>query len=939
VPNLPPYLIRNRLFSFLEDRLDRSLICLTSDGGYGKTTLIASFVKEKNIPAIWYQLSHQDRNLQTFLSYMKTAISRKISGEHVIYDIQSENTDEEIDKIIAILSTWPSRLIIVLDHYQSIDQCEDIEKVLTRMITYASPFVTFIITSRKRPNLQLVNLKLQNRLAELTTKDLAFTKEEIFRFFVDLHHVTLHEHEIDLIFNKTEGWVTSLQLLHDIIKDMNETDRSSFWVKFNGTPDINDYLGAEILASQSEEIRNFLYKTCLLTELNANVINSYLGMDHSAEILEHLLKNHLFIYQTSTGTIKFHNLFRSFLYKELSKRYNRAEIDDFHKKLSHIYEQKADFIHAFAHSVVGSHFLHAAKLMKIMKERLNRFQFLTLIDTLLENFSPDLSSVSISLFLFRCIPLDVIKDLVTPIEIHFKGIKETTSPVLLIRFQYQLATLYFYIGEIHQSERLCSDSLHESIKIKDEEMICKNLTLKSLIYWKTGRHKDAIHFARESLSYPGNYSNFHPHYLALWILSEIYLEQNNLRKAKSLIEETLKLSKLRYDCSVIYPYCSMGKYYRLKGQYQEAFAWIKKAEDTAVKFNLDYDLGIIYKEMALTFIETKQWEEAEIYLSRSYEHLSHNTFLTCIIKRLQIITWKQLGKHQLAIDTQSELENIYKEKNYYWFFQNQNSEKHSSITIEDHNTAALSIYVLGSFEIKYKGKSITIKRKSSLRLLQYFISHRESKLTKDRMINELFPEGSIHTVDNQFYVALSHLRRALEPHLKSGRDSRFIKQSGEHYSLSMDDIYLDLHEFTQLVQNKDASSALERVEQLKRAELLYRGDYFEEYPYVGFLELEREKYRTLYLQLLRELALYYWDQKDYQQGIHYFEKAIEKEPYEESLYMEYIQRLLEANLLLQAKKVSALCEKFIEKELGIPVRAKLRNFSKQPHSLMKFLTK
>ncbi len=47
VPNYSLYLVRNRLFSFIENHLDRSLICLTSDGGYGKTTLISSFVKEK----------------------------------------------------------------------------------------------------------------------------------------------------------------------------------------------------------------------------------------------------------------------------------------------------------------------------------------------------------------------------------------------------------------------------------------------------------------------------------------------------------------------------------------------------------------------------------------------------------------------------------------------------------------------------------------------------------------------------------------------------------------------------------------------------------------------------------------------------------------------------------------------------------------------------
>ncbi len=85
-----------------------------------------------------------------------------------------------------------------------------------------------------------------------------------------------------------------------------------------------------------------------------------------------------------------------------------------------------------------------------------------------------------------------------------------------------------------------------------------------------------------------------------------------------------------------------------------------------------------------------------------------------------------------------------------------------------------------------------------------------------------------------------------------------------------------------------------------------------------------KKFRVYYLKVLQELAVYYWDQADYEQGISYFEKALLKEPYEESVYLEYMERLMKANLVLQAKKVSELYQKYIEKELGIPVQAKLQ---------------
>lgn len=931
IPSYSPSLIRNRLFSFIEDHMNRSLICLVSDGGYGKTALISSFINERHVPAVWYQLSPQDRNPHTFLSYMKTLIARKYSGEHIIHEVNQESAEEELDNMVSILSTWPSRLLIVLDNYQSIHPSEEIERIVAKLIAHCSPHVTFIITSRVRPNIQLVKLKLQNRLAELATKDLAFTKDEIRQYFVTLHRLSLHDREIDLIMRKTEGWVASLQLLQDIIKHMKDADRTSFWIKFSGTSDIYDYLGTEILDSQSDEIRTFLYKTCLLTDLNSKVIDKYLGVDHSEDILEYLLSNHLFIYRTNQGTITFHNLFRSFLYKELVKREKRSEIERYHLKLSSIYQQRTDLFNAFAHAVASSNFLAAAELMtQQVKERYQPDKFLELIDVLTGNISPNLSSASVSFFLFRCIPLETIGQLIEPLKIIISEMNTNMSPLVLAHFKHQLAVMYYYTGEIHTSMKLCEDSLRESMRITDYEMISINLAFKSNLYYYMGDYEEAKRFAQEALSKP-DLGHFHPHHIALWILVEVSLGQNDLQKAEALIKETLKHSDQRFDCSIIYPYCSMAKFFRLSNRYEESLHWIHKAEELAVKFNLGYDLGWIYMEMALIYMDSLQWDKADACLSKSGEYYAHSAYLKCVVKQKQEELWHRMGKDKAAAEAREEMERIRKEKNYYWLDNKKaDGSRHASIAVNE-STGKLSIAVLGKFEMKYKDKTVSLKRKSSLRLLQYFITHREGNLLKESIVDEIFPEGSAESVHTQFYVALSHLRKMLEPNLKSGRDSLFIKQTGPYYSFCLDHIDLDVHEFTQLVQNKagDESSSPVRIEKLKRAETLYRGDYFEGYPYISFIELERERYLVLYLKVLQELAGYYWDQSDYQQGIHYFEKALKKEPYDESIYVEYIRRLLDAGLFLRAKTVSELCRKYIEKELGIPVQAKLQHMFRQ----------
>jgi LuxR family maltose regulon positive regulatory protein len=914
VPELSPYLVRERLFTMIDKCLDRSLICLTSPGGYGKTTLVASYLKERKVPAVWYRLAHQDRDPHTFLFYMKNAISRIMHTDNSVREVDFANIEQELEQMVALLSAWSTPLIIVLDNYQAVDQCREVENMLTEMIGHAASPVTFMITSRVRPKLQLVNFKLQNKLAELNTKDLAFTKEEIARFFEQLHHVTLREYETDFILNKTEGWVTSLQLLPELIKDMTDDERAVFWIRFNGTPDIYDYLSTEILDSQPEHIRDFLFKTCLINNLNSSVIDEFLNSTHSRDIIEYLLKNHMFIYQTSEGTVKYHNIFRAFLYKELQNRYSKDEIRALHQKLSLIYQHKMNFINSFAHAVMSGDPLAAARLMQSIKQGFTSSQFLTLVETLSEYFASDYSLMTESFFLCNCIPLEITRDLIVRLESNFNHMKEAHNPIYMQYFQHLLATMTFYMGDLYKAYSLCNSSLQASLKMKDHKMIIKNMALKALICLRLGQYKKAQFIARSILSYPGTLDHFRSHKVAWHVLSETHLNMNDLTNARPLIEETLKLAEHHIDNLIIFPYKAMAQYYRLSRDYAQAMDWIKKAEDIAVQYSWDYDLGLIFEEKALIYLEIQQWENAEDCLAKAYDYLKYNTYFATKVKLMQIKLWQYLGKQAHCDIALKELSDMYTGTSFCWFFPI-NEIKFRIRVIEEKKETLLSITTLGTFQVSYKGKKVSIKRKSSLRMLQYFIVNYTTKKTKDQIVEALFPERSLKSAYSEFYVALSQLRKTLESDLSSGRDSRFIKQTGEHYYLSLDDVDLDVSSFSQLIQHYEDTSSPQRIELLQKAVQLYRGDFFEEYPYEEFLEIARQKLRNSYLRALYKLACYYWERSNYQRGIEYFEACLYKDPLQEDIYQDYIKRLLESGLSIQAKRVSNLFNKYVQREL------------------------
>ncbi len=925
-PDHSPYLIREHLFDFIDQHLTTcSLICINAASGYGKTTLLSSYLMERDMEAVWYRLTHHDRYPHTFLSYLKTAVNRKVKGEHLIEAVEADQTEQALLQLSSVLSAWSEEpLLIVLDQFHEIGQNEEIRKILISLINHASPAVTFMIASRVRPELPLATWKAQNLLAELDTKDLSFTKEEINQFFSEIHHIALEPYEVDLIYEKTEGWVTSLQLLPGLIRDLDHLERISFWAKFNGSPDIYEYLGNEIMAHQSERLRWFLSHTCLLDHLNPNIINEYLDIKDSREIIEHLLRNHLFIYKNKDGTVTYHNLFRSYLYKELTKKHTQAEIYQFHDRLSATYANRGHLINAFAHALLAKNTFRAVKLMESMKNRFTPSQFLTLINKLSEYFAGDSSMTTLSLFLFKCIPLSVLIELVKPLELNLTHLEKRDNPIFAAYFRHQMAVIYLYLGELNQAEKLCHLSFETCIQMEDHELILKNKALKTLLCWQTKDYDQAREWAQDILSYPGSENNFHTHQLALWILSEIALAEGDLHKAKALIDETLDHSKHRSDSSVIFPYLALAKYYRLSGDLEQSANWINKAETIAIQYHWSYDLGIILLEKAELKLAQNDWDEVERCLSQAWDCLQHNVFFASKIKQMQIRLWKRKGRYHLAVGAEHELKSMFHQRAFCWYFPPEPVSR-IRIIVNENEKVKLKIYTLGPFEIKAGDRPVVVKRKTSLRILQYLIANYKSRvrLTKDHLIDALFPEYPLKSANNQFYVALSHLRKALEPDLRMGRDSSFIIQNDEHYHLCLDHIYLDVVEFYTLIEHASEASESERMAYLKRAVELYRGDFFEEYPYDTFLDTEREKLKVFYLKALYQIATYYWSKMNYQQGMEYFEKCLMKDPYQEQIYEDYIQKLLQAGFLLQAKKVAEKYKQHVEKELGVSITPKL----------------
>src|SRR5262249_43039953 len=81
-PKLYDAIPRARLFQRLDHAREHPAIWVCGPPGAGKATLVASYVSEREIPGIWYQMDAGDGDPATFFYYLGMAAEQAVKGKH-----------------------------------------------------------------------------------------------------------------------------------------------------------------------------------------------------------------------------------------------------------------------------------------------------------------------------------------------------------------------------------------------------------------------------------------------------------------------------------------------------------------------------------------------------------------------------------------------------------------------------------------------------------------------------------------------------------------------------------------------------------------------------------------------------------------------------------------------------------------------------------------
>jgi LuxR family maltose regulon positive regulatory protein len=233
---------------------------------------------------------------------------------------------------------------------------------LTRLLVNLPPNVHAILATRRDLRLRLQQLRLAGELAEIRAADLRFSERET-RELLDASGIALSEAGAALLHQRTEGWAAGLRLA--VISLADHPDPERFVAEFSGSDrTVAEYLIAEMLERQPDDVVDLLLRTSLLDRVNGELADLLTGHPGSEGILLELEDANAFVISLDPGRtwFRYHHLFADLLRLEL-RRTLPEEVPALHRRAAAWFAEQGQMAEAIRHTQAAGDWPEAARLL------------------------------------------------------------------------------------------------------------------------------------------------------------------------------------------------------------------------------------------------------------------------------------------------------------------------------------------------------------------------------------------------------------------------------------------------------------------------------------------------------------------------------------------------------------------------------------------------
>jgi LuxR family transcriptional regulator, maltose regulon positive regulatory protein len=361
-----PWLIdRGDLLAALDRAAARKVTIISAPAGSGKTSLLRAWAdrpgQHHRLAVLHVQRDQQDA--QQFWLALLSAV-RHASGTTSAPEPPAAtpefNGRAMVDRVLSQLEDHPGRVVLVIDDLHELHSRDALAQ-LTRLLTSLPPNAHAVLATRRDQRLPLHQLRLAGELAEIRGEDLRFTERET-RELLDASGITLSEAGAALLHQRTEGWAAGLRLA--AISLAGHPDPEQFVAEFSGSErTVADYLVAEMLERQPDDVQQLLLRTSLLDRVSGDLADLLTGRPGSERILLSLEDANAFVVSLDPGRtwFRYHHLFGDLLRLELRRRLPE-QVPALHRRAAGWFSRHGLYADAIRHTQAVGDWHDAARL-------------------------------------------------------------------------------------------------------------------------------------------------------------------------------------------------------------------------------------------------------------------------------------------------------------------------------------------------------------------------------------------------------------------------------------------------------------------------------------------------------------------------------------------------------------------------------------------------
>jgi LuxR family maltose regulon positive regulatory protein len=350
----PDVIVRERLSQRAEELTRRRLVLVSAPAGFGKTTLVGSWIEEHAFPAAWVSLDRGDNDLARFLRYLVASLQtiRPDVGsglESALSMSPRPPVDAMLTSLVNELSAIDEHFLLILDDFHVIEDPAVTSAVLF-LLEHGPDRLHLVITTRSDPSFPLSRFRVRGQLLEIRAADLRFTGSESRALFNGAMELGLSEGQITALEEKTEGWIAGLQMA--ALSVQGRADIDAFIAAFAGTDRyVLDYLVEEVLNRQTPDLKHAMLQLSILESFNASLVEAVTGFGSGAELIDTLERGNLFVVSLDNRRewFRYHTLFADLLAHHHARLYPE-EVHELHRRAAIWYEADGQYDRAVEHA-------------------------------------------------------------------------------------------------------------------------------------------------------------------------------------------------------------------------------------------------------------------------------------------------------------------------------------------------------------------------------------------------------------------------------------------------------------------------------------------------------------------------------------------------------------------------------------------------------------